>query len=86
MNVYQEISKIRAFRERNGSDGEIKSFVNMFREGQLSIDVYSHSLYLIGLDSDDCDENPYHRERMVIGFSGKADFKQAYRLARLLTR
>ncbi|MCG9951278.1 hypothetical protein MIB43_015270 [Providencia rettgeri] len=86
MNVHQEISKIRAFRERNGNDGEIKSFVNMFREGQLSIDVYSHSLCLIGLDPDECDETPYFREQMVIGFSGKAGFKQAYRLARLITR
>lgn len=87
MNVHQEISKIRAFRERNGNDGEIKPFVGMFREGELLIDFYSLRLHRMKQESpDNWDPDLHYKEAFKLFFSDKAGFKHAYRLARLVTR
>ena len=87
MNIQQEILKIRGFRDRNNNTGELTQFVNMFREGELCIDFYSRRLHLSGQsDPDLWDVDQCYQEQGKLNFSGKAEFKVAYRLARMLTR
>lgn len=87
MNIQQEILKIRGFRDRNNSTGELTQFVNMHREGELCIDFYSRRLHLEGQrDPYLWDVDQHYLELGKLSFSGKAGFKAAYRLARMLTR
>lgn len=90
--VCREYAALMCMAEQIKYDGLNYGYIREYmhfgvHQNTLEVDLYGWRLDVSGLDvTDDWDVDKWEAEMLRLPFKNKAEFKRAYRIARLVTR